>query len=302
MFCIVNEVDGAGVIEYHYSLILGMLKSKLFLSLVLIGWSLYARKVSAYVNTIVRKPEFAFLAILNSLSKFRRTKLFLFLQFLLLLPVLLYALFVVIIGWQLHYYPQVLAVIIFLLLLVFFGANYQIKLLEARQPRRPILWRPITRWRWIEGSYPAILLQFIATRQPISWLVIKIFTCGIVFLIARNNTATDYDISFPFLFFNFGILANSILVYRIRELPGFLPGIARPIGEKIPAVCLDLPVHDDTGTDQFNPAYPCAPEDYRRYVIYGKRLLFTVADACRYLLPWKQHEILFENSFCYFLR
>jgi hypothetical protein len=33
---------------------------------------------------------------------------------------------------------------------------------------------------------------------------------------ASNIVATDYDTTFPFLFFQFGVLANGIIVYRVR--------------------------------------------------------------------------------------
>jgi len=49
------------------------------------------------------------------------------------------------------------------------------------------------------------------------WAGVKLFTCGALYLIALNNTVTDYDTSMVFLFLNFGILANGVLIYRIRE-------------------------------------------------------------------------------------
>ena len=49
------------------------------------------------------------------------------------------------------------------------------------------------------------------------WLGIKVFTCGTLYLIARNNRLTPSDIGTVFLFFNFGIIGNGIILYRIRE-------------------------------------------------------------------------------------
>lgn len=233
MFCIVNKVDGAGVIEYHYSLILGMLKSSLFLLLVFIVWFGYVRKFSAFVVAGIQKQEYAFLSILNSLTKSKRLRLFLVVESLLLLPVLVYAVFIITIGWQLHFYTQVLAVVIYLFLLITVTAKLHSRVLNSPQVKQRLLRHKYILWKWSAKSYSAILLKFVSARQKMIWLGVKVFTCGTVFLIARNNTLTDYDISFPFLFFNFGILANGILVFRVREFEinylSFYQGLPIPL-------------------------------------------------------------------------
>jgi hypothetical protein len=233
MFCIVNKVDGAGVIEYHYSLILGMLKSNLFLFLVFIIWLIYVRKISAFVVAGIQKPQYAFLSILNSLTKSKRLRLFLVMESLLLLPVLVYAIFIIIIGWQLYFYLQVLSVVTYISLLSIFTAKLHIRILYDPYQKEDLFWYKFILWQWSSKTYSAILLKFVFTKQKMICLGIKAFTCGIVFLIARNNTLADYDISFPFLFFNFGILSNGILVYRIREFEinylSFYQGLPVPL-------------------------------------------------------------------------
>lgn len=237
MFCIVNKVDGAGVVEYHYSLILGMLKSYLFLLLVFLAWFLYVRKISAFVLVVIYKPEYSFLSILNSLSKSARLRLFLISECLLLMPILLYAFFIIVIGWQQHFYLQVLSIVVYLFLLSIGTAKFHIHVLDNPHKKQGVLWRKYTLWQWSQQSYSLILLRFISTKQKMIWLGIKVFTCGTLFLIARNNTLTDYDLSFPFLFFNFGILANGILIYRIREFEnsylGFYRGLSVSLLKRI---------------------------------------------------------------------
>ena len=236
LFCIVNKVDGAGVIEYHHSLILGMLKSSLFLLLVFMIWFVYARKISTFVVVVIQKPEYAFLSILNSLTKSKQLRLFLVVESLLLLPVLVYAIFIIMIGWQLHFYLQVLAVVIYLFSLIIVTAKLHTGVLNDPYVKQGLLWHKFILWQWSAKSYSAILLKFVSTKQKMIWLGIKVFTCGIVFLIARNNTLADYDISFPFLFFNIGILANGILVFRIREFEisylSFYQGLPVPLIKK----------------------------------------------------------------------
>jgi hypothetical protein len=78
----------------------------------------------------------------------------------------------------------------------------------------------IRSWRWISSAYPVILLRFVGNKQSIIWVGIKIFTCGVLYLIARNNTLNSSDLRLLFLFFSAGILANGILVNRVRQFEG----------------------------------------------------------------------------------
>ena len=227
MFCIVNKVDGAGVIEYHYSLILGMLKSNIFLVLVFLAWFVYARKCAAFVTGVIRKPEYTFLHILNCLTKSKRAKLFFFVECFLLLPVLLYASFILVIGLQKHFYFPALSVIIYLFLLCATAAKFHVRLLDDTHKGQGSTRPRVSLWLKLPASYYLLFVRFIASKQKMIWLGIKTFTCGILYLIARNNTLNDYDISFPFLFFNFGILSNGIVVYRIREFEDSYIGFYR---------------------------------------------------------------------------
>lgn len=70
--------------------------------------------------------------------------------------------------------------------------------------------------------------------QKIILLTTKIITCGILYLIARNNSSSYYDISFPFLFFNFGILANGMIIYRAREFEEMYLSFYRGLPLSIP--------------------------------------------------------------------
>ena len=69
----------------------------------------------------------------------------------------------------------------------------------------------------LSSTYPFVLLQFIANKQILLWTGIKVFTCGILYLIARNNTLVDYDSKMVYLFFSFGVLANAVVIHRLRE-------------------------------------------------------------------------------------
>lgn len=217
MFCIVSKVDGAGLYEYHYSLAAGMLTSNVFLLLVFFTWFLYARKCVVFVSDLMLQPRYSFLQIYNELSKAKRRWLFFIVEIWLLMPVLLYALFICFVGCKQQLYLPVLLVICYLLLLCVMAAAWHVYLLANPGRKNIVSLKHLTARFLLPQFFPLTLIRFVANEKKIIWAGVKVFTCGILYLIARNNTYDDYDISMPFLFFNFGILANGVLIYRIRE-------------------------------------------------------------------------------------
>lgn len=214
MFCIVNKVDGAAVLEYHYSLIRGMLTSPVFLAIVFAGWALYARKFTAWVTASLRSPVMQCMQVLNILSRTRRMLLLLFVEAAMLTPVWLYAACMIVIGLKLHFYAAAVSVLFSIAALSLIPAAMHLEVLsdtetDARKSGKKI---------GGGASYISVLLRAVWSGQKIFLLALKLFTCGIIFLVARNNSATDYDTSFPFLFFDLGILAHAMLLFRLGRL------------------------------------------------------------------------------------
>lgn len=222
MFFIVGELkentpaNYVGIVAYHYSLIMGMLQNLSFLGLVLLLWLFYGCKCAGFVRAEIQKPQNAFLQIVNTLPKGKRFRLFWAGHLLLLLPILGYAVFIVKIGLTQHLYGSTFLVVLFLLLLSWVPAINYVQLLEHLGKEKINLGKVgFVSARWF-ASYPMLLLRYVAREQKALWVGIKVFTCGLVFLIARNNTSFSYDTSFPFLFFSFGVLSSGVLIYRIR--------------------------------------------------------------------------------------
>ena len=218
MFCIVSKVDGADFFEYHYSLITGMLKSYSFLLLVFGIWLLYVRKCVTFVTGILQKPEYHFLQILHSSGKAKQFRFFFFVvEFLLLFPILLYAAFVVIVGVKQALYVPVLLVLSYLVALLIIAALWHVNALNNYNKEQAVILKKRNLFTTLPTSFPFVLFRFIANKQKLIWFGLKVFTCAILYLIARNNQPADVDISFVFLFFDMGVLANGILILRTRE-------------------------------------------------------------------------------------
>jgi len=134
-----------------------------------------------------------------------------------MLPVLLYTVFIYFIGCRQHRYAPLVYITLYLLLLCVAAAAWHVYLLHHLQQKKRLFWQEIKFFPKLSASYPMVLLRFVARKQTIIWAGIKLYTCGVLYMIARNNSVQDTDIVPAFLFFNFGILSNGILVYRIRE-------------------------------------------------------------------------------------
>jgi len=217
LFGVVNMVDGAGIFEYHYSLAKGMLAGATFMLPVLAAWVLYLRKGVAYVTGQLQKPAFSFLHILRAVTPVQQWLLWLGVCAALFAPVLLYLVWLVYVGLGQGLIAGTAVAVAGALLMCMVAAaqlRYRLSHLHSRAAEGggPGFTGRITL------SYPGILLLQAAHTQKILWAGIKIYSCGVLYLVARNNTAQVYDISFPFLFFNFGVLVNGMVIYRLREV------------------------------------------------------------------------------------
>lgn len=214
LFFSVGEVDGAEIFQFHYSLARGMLEDKGYLLFVFLCWLLYARKCTAFVLTRIRQPEYGFLSIYNCLDKPQRLSLFLTVTAWLMMPILVYFIYLVVIGMILHQYTPLLITAAYLLAICLGAALWLLYRLAHRSNQiDSIISLPLRS----SIAYPLILLRQVLHQQKLVWLGLKVFTCGLLYFAAKNNTAGYYETTTLFLFFNFGILANGLIVHSLRE-------------------------------------------------------------------------------------
>ena len=241
LFCIIGKVDGAELFEYHLSLAKGILQNFSFLLMVLFAWLLYTRKFVGFVSRGIIHPQFQFLQVFNQLSKAKRFRLFFLVETELLLPVLLYCLFLFYVTLGMHTYLPIVVIGLYLVLLACIAALWHVRILDslsAGNVAKP--GRFFAKWKG-PVSYKNGLLVFVLRQQRFVWAGIKIFTCGLLYLIARNNTAANYDPGMAFIFYTFGILANGVLIFRIRNFEetylSFYKGLAVPLMKRFFDYC-----------------------------------------------------------------
>lgn len=215
MFFIVNKNDGAETWEYHYSLVIGTLKSNIMLVIVFLFWFLYARKCYSHISFLLNKPEYNSLRIIGTLPRLKQLVLFFVVAIWLLLPVLLYALLIIYIGFLNQYYIQALLVIVFLFILLLGASighvrvlnNSGVKAIGGKRFKRTI---PVS-------NFTLIIIQYIFRHHKLTWVGINLFTSVILYVIVRNNTLSERDIKTIFLFYSFGVMCNAILINHARK-------------------------------------------------------------------------------------
>ena len=216
LFFIVGHLNGAGLYEYHYFLVLEMMHNGYFLLFVLFVWFLYWRKMHSFVTKKLLRDDYRFLYIFNCLSNPKKFRLFLVVNIMLFLPILLYGLFVIFSSLHAGFYRSTAVVLTYLLVLLVLSVLSNIRSLDGMLKKATFIEDGLRLASFLPASYSMILLRFVGNKQKMIWLGIKIFTCGILFGILRNNAPGDYDIKLAFVFYIFGILANGFTVFKVR--------------------------------------------------------------------------------------
>lgn len=216
MFGVVGRLDGASIVDYHYSLISGTFSNAIFFGLVLFCWLLYAGKCSSFVVKTIRQHEFSFLNILVLKGRRHVFGLFVIVQVLLYAPIWTYALLMAGVAMAHSWWIAAGTVVAFLAVVTVVSAARYTAILHNtektywRMPEGPLLTR-------IKSSYVAILLRYVLNNHPLMFAATKLYTCGMMFLMLRNNTALHYDAMFPMIFFSLGMFAHVMIIYRLRQ-------------------------------------------------------------------------------------
>jgi hypothetical protein len=217
LFGAVGRVDGAGLFEYHFSLIRGMLKNPFVFLLILFLWLLYAKKCEQFILNILRRPDYAFLQILSTV---KTKKIFVSLgmvQILLFLPVITYAMIIVVAGIYLHAYIACGILLLYLVFICLISTGWFVYLIQNPGYSEEIKTGKFN-LKSAETSYWNFFIRFIGKNKKLLFTGIKIFSCGILYGMLVNQTGTDHELNMIVLFFSLGILGHGLLIHQIRDL------------------------------------------------------------------------------------
>jgi len=205
-------------LAYHYAIILGILHAPALLALVLFGWLLYALKCIRWIIGVLQSPDHAFLHILPLMGRISAFLLLLEVQIIFFLPILLYATAVVAIACIQAAWSVAILIICFIVWVCLISAAlYWCELFyPGRLTRMPLLYRKTTQKEYI--PYWSFLFRGLVTRHKALLAGIKLFGCGILYLLLKIQTADDYDIRMPFLLFTVALLGHGALIYGTRRM------------------------------------------------------------------------------------
>lgn len=216
-FGVVGVVDGSGLLSFHFSLIKGMLGHYSFLLVVFFAWFLYAKKTEQFFSNNINHPEYSFIRILSQVEPKTIFGWMARLQFLLLLPIILYSAIVFATGIYLKKWAGCIAIVAFLLLLILAAAGWYThqvlhpEKFKIKSPAKLPLKIP-------EIPYWTLLLRYVLKEKKILFLGIKLYSCLILYEMVIHQTLVEYDLSMIYIFFSIGILSHGLLIHHIRNL------------------------------------------------------------------------------------
>jgi len=202
-------------LAYHYTLILGMLETPLFLGIVLFAWFLYGLKTIRFLLGSLDEPEANFLYKLAALSSGRLFWLCMSIQGLLLLPVWAYSFAVMGVAVYRHADGTALLVPLYMVVINTAGAVcLRSRLLfpgrlpvlsMRRRPRRKV-------------PYWSILIRYLLKEEKALVGGIKLFSCAALYLLLKEQGPDDYDLRMPFLFYSLSLFGHGAILYRCRQM------------------------------------------------------------------------------------
>ena len=209
----VGHLDGQGVLYYHHSLIVGMLNNIDTFVIVCLFWLLYMYKCFSFVVRKLAKPENQFFYIFNSLSYIQRLAWCFFLISTLFVFIGWYALLIIGVAFYHHSYILLIVLVVYLVILCVVPAVGVLK--RMKFPGLPDT-RNFSLLKGLSG-YPAVLLRYLLEQQKTVLITIKLVTCSLFYGFVRINDTTAYDVQFPYIFLSLGILANGVIIHRVRS-------------------------------------------------------------------------------------
>ena len=216
MFGVVNILHGAKFTDYHFFLIKGMLKNPFLFLLVLFVWLLYIKKSEQFIVNILRRPDFSFLYMLALMESKKVYWLLVWIQFLIVLPIVLYAILIFVAGSYLHEYVRCGIILLYIMSLCIICARWYLFIIQNPGRTAPVMTGKFSTGM-PETAYWSLFIRYIGINKKLLFSGIKIYSCCILYLMLVNQTRVDYDLRMIILFFSLGILGHGLLIHQLRN-------------------------------------------------------------------------------------
>lgn len=179
--------------EDHIALAAYVFANPFLLFLTFGLWAFYHVKTVFFVRQRLRWDSHEFLYFLRLFPRAHRWVAWLYVQWMLWLPVVLYAGFVGKYAWGFGQYDGVIATALYLLLLPFTGVwAYEYRLARPNPDTHIQAWTQYVHRRF-QKPYWSYFLLYLIRQNPVLLLLTKVFTCGVVVLFCKTYPTDTYD-------------------------------------------------------------------------------------------------------------
>ncbi len=196
--------------ELHYVFINGISSSLDFFFIAFLVWLLYSFKTIHFFNGCVKNKGYNFLQHLNAVSTCKRFFQLLFVELLLLAPVVCYGLAVIIIAFINHHFAGGVAVLCTLLFLCTFTTVIAFFLLQKTKGAAFKIASPSFH---LPGNLFSFLLKYIFNEQIVVLLVLKLITFSCLYFFAKTD-AQVFEDRMLWLLYLTSLVGHSIIIYR----------------------------------------------------------------------------------------
>jgi hypothetical protein len=225
-------VESNQLINYHRSLIYGVLTSPVFLVGVMGVWILYCAKYLQLILSELAEPHNQFLKDYSRLGKSQQFWPMLFSIFIMDQPVLVYSVFIVGVGIVNQHYLAVFLVLVFHAAKLVACAWIVLSRINSLHERRATKLLPAIQWPW-KRYFPFFYFGHFTNQLPLALLFTKIFS--LFAIIGFMQITTDhYEIRTALMGLLFGLMAHSVIIFESRRLEGTYLTFAR--GLPIPMI------------------------------------------------------------------
>jgi hypothetical protein len=217
MFGVVSVIDGAKFTDYHFFLIQGMMRNSFLFLLVLLLWFLYTKKSEQFVVNILMRPDYSFLNVLSLLESKRLYRMLVWIQFLLILPIIIYACIIFAAGFYMHEYIKCLLILLYIIGICLISARWYLYYIQ-NPGRHPWTLSRIFSLKVSETPYWSLFIRYIGIDKKLLFTGIKIYSCSVLYLMIVNQARVEYDLRMIMIFFSMGILGHGLLVHQLRDM------------------------------------------------------------------------------------
>lgn len=205
-------VEPAKLISYHQTLIEGMFASTAFMLCIYLVWTLYSLKILQFILSLLRQSGYQFLNNLMLVSRPRAFGWLLVITVITFEPVLIYTIFIYLIGISQHHYAGCLGIVLFQAILcctnawiiLTFLRTQHIFSLSFASLRIPNI-----------GGRIGFYISYFLSEEKIAILISKTFSLVLLYIV-RAAIEPGNDFRILGLTWVFVLLAHTFLIPKVR--------------------------------------------------------------------------------------